>query len=237
MTAVRTWLFEKADVPLHRGPDHRDSPHSMHRRIDFEELASTPCMEIAVNAADLELILQQTLAVRSVVFSASCLLNGLLLGGSLPYNFPHCAWKKAVQDYFYNCTDVLALLPPGLHRILLITSVRSEPLYLHLAKALNGLRIASQEWICYLSGIVGELKLSTDGLEPCLFAGELRPGVPCLILVYLDDLLIAAPTAADVDKVINTIGKQVVLRKTGIIEASHSGGGQLKFLGRLLCRQ
>ncbi len=118
-----------------------------------------------------------------------------------------------------------------------LTSVRSEPLYLHLAKALNGLRIASQGWICYLSGIVAELKLSTDGLEPCLFAGELRPGVPCLILVYVDDLLIAAPTAADVGKVINTIGRHVVLRKTGIIEASHSGGGQLKFLARLLCRQ
>ncbi len=53
----------------------------------------------------------------------------------------------------------------------------------------------------------------------------------------VDDLLIAAPTAADVDKVINTIGKHVVWRKTGIIEAYHSGGGQLKFLGRLLCRQ
>ena len=127
--------------------------------------------------------------------------------------------------------DVVVKLPMSL------TSVRSEPLYLHLAKALNGLRIASQEWICYLSGRVAELKLSTDGLEPCLFAGGLRPGVPCLILVYVDDLLIAAPTAADVDKVINTIGKHVVLRKTGIIEASHSGGGQLKFLGRLLCRQ
>ena len=58
-----------------------------------------------------------------------------------------------------------------------------------------------------------------------------------MILVYVDDLLIAASTAADVDKVIHTIGKHVVLRKTGIIEASHSGGGQLKFLGRLLCRQ
>ena len=127
--------------------------------------------------------------------------------------------------------DVVVKLPMSL------TSVRSEPLYLHLAKALNGLRIASQEWICYLSGIVSELKLKTDGLEPCLFAGELRPGVPCMILVYVDDLLIAAPTAADVDKVINTIGKHVVLRKTGMIEASHSGGGQLKFLGRLLCRQ
>ena len=127
--------------------------------------------------------------------------------------------------------DVVVKLPMSL------MSVRSEPLYLPLAKALNGLRIASQEWICYLSGIVAELKLSTDGLEPCLFAGELRPGVPCMILVYVDDLLIAAPTASDVDKVINTIGKHVVLRKTGIIEASHSGGGRLKFLGRLLCRQ
>ena len=77
---------------------------------------------------------------------------------------------------------------------------------------------------------MSELKLSTDGLEPCLFAGELKPGNPCLSLVYVDDLLIAAPTVADV-------GKHLVLRKTGTIQASHSGDGQLKFLGRLLCRQ
>lgn len=90
----------------------------------------------------------------------------------------------------------------------------------------------------YLSSIVPELKLKTDSLEPCLFnAGELKPGTPCMILVYVGDLLIAAPKVEDIDRVIDTVGKHVVLRKTGIIKASHSGGGQLKFLGRLLCRQ
>ena len=68
------------------------------------------------------------------------------------------------------------------------TSVRSEPLYLHVAKAFNGLGIASQEWVCHLFNIVSELKLSTEGLEPCLFAGALRPGTPCLILLSVDDL-------------------------------------------------
>ena len=141
-------------------------------------------------------------------------------------------------DLTLGGADVTAafMATPLRQRNVVVKLSMSERLYLHLTKALNGLRIASQEWVCYLSGIVAELKLSADGLEPCLFAGELRPGVPCLILVYVDDLLIAAPAAADVDKVINTIGKHVVLRKTGIIEASHSGGGQLKFLGRLLGR-
>ena len=115
--------------------------------------------------------------------------------------------------------------------------MKNEPLYLHLSKALNGLRSASQEWVHYLSSIVGELQLKTDSLEPCLFAGELKPGVPCMILVYVDDLLIAAPKVEDIDRAIETVGKHVVLRKTGTIETSHSGGGQLKFLGRLLCRQ
>ena len=89
----------------------------------------------------------------------------------------------------------------------------------------------------YLPSIVAELKLKTDSLEPCLFAGELKPGTPCMILVYVDDLLIAAPKVEDIDRVIDTVGKHVVLRKTGIIKASHSGGGQLKLLGTLLCRQ
>lgn len=59
----------------------------------------------------------------------------------------------------------------------------------------------------YLSGII--VGLHTDSLEPCLFAGGLKPGVPCLILVYVDDLLIAAPKGEDIDRVISTIGKHV----------------------------
>ena len=136
MVAVRTWLFEKTDVPLYSGPDHLDSPHSIHRCADFKEIASTPCMQVVMNVVNLKLTPQEHLAVRIVAFSMSSshlkLLNGLLLGGSIPYNFPHCAWKEAVQDYLdgkplieitgvQRFQDVLALLPPGQHRVLLIT--------------------------------------------------------------------------------------------------------------------
>ncbi len=123
------------DVPLHCGPDHRDSPHSIHRRVDYEELFSTWCMQIATSAVNLDLTAQKTLGVRIVAYSVSCihleLLNGLLLGGSVPYNFLHHVWKKAVQDYLdgkphieitnvQGFQDVMALLPPGRHSLLLI---------------------------------------------------------------------------------------------------------------------
>ncbi len=60
------------------------------------------------------------------------MLNGLLFGGRIPYKFPHCAWKEAVQDYLdgkplieitsvQSFQDVIALLPPGQHGVLLIT--------------------------------------------------------------------------------------------------------------------
>ena len=135
LTAVRTWLSLKTDVPLHHGPDHRNSPRSIHRQADYETFFSGACMQIAPGQGDLEVTPQQTLAVRIVAFSLSCahldILNGLLLGGSLPYNFSHRLWKKSVQDYLDGkplievtglqaFTDVINILPPGRHRILLI---------------------------------------------------------------------------------------------------------------------
>ena len=101
--AARTWLAEKTDVPNHHGPDHPNSSHSIYRWVDFEELASSPCMNIVMTADGLDMTLQQMLAVRIVAYPLSIahlkLLNGLLLGSIMPYNFSHCAWKTAVQDY------------------------------------------------------------------------------------------------------------------------------------------
>jgi len=86
-------------------------------------------------------------------------------------------------------------------------------MYLHLFKALNGLRSASQEWVIFLSEIVSELQLESDSLEPCLFTGRLKSGAVCMLLSYVDDILIASETEKDIEEVLSVIGKKVVLKK------------------------
>ena len=67
-----------------------------------------------------------------------------------------------------------------------VSTVSGEPLYLHLRKALNGLRKASQEWICFVADVVKSIGsgLRSCSLEPCLFSGLLESG-PCILLVYV----------------------------------------------------
>ena len=118
-----------------------------------------------------------------------------------------------------------------------ITTKEGAPLYLHLARALNGLRKASQEWVCSLSEIVTELNLKNSSLEPCLYTGCTSKGVPVGLIVYVDDLLAIAPTLKDVDDVFAVIGKRFVLKKTGHTKPSKEGGGKIEFLGRIVARQ
>ena len=49
--------------------------------------------------------------------------------------------------------------------------------------------------------------------------------------------LIASETEKDIEEVLSVIGKKVVLKKTGLVQSSKGGGGQLKFLGRQIFRQ
>ena len=92
-------------------------------------------MQIATSGETMELTREQELAVRVLAYALSCehldLLKGLLLGGSLPYNFPHHLWKQSVQDYLDGkplievssgqaYVDITRILPPGRHRVLLI---------------------------------------------------------------------------------------------------------------------
>ena len=53
-TALRTWLSQKGDVPLARGPDHRLSPHSVIREVDYETLFQGGCMQIATTSDSME---------------------------------------------------------------------------------------------------------------------------------------------------------------------------------------
>ena len=118
-----------------------------------------------------------------------------------------------------------------------ISSMSGEPLLLHLKKALNGLRSASQEWVLFLSEIVGDLGLTTCPLEPCMFSSILPSGKPCVLLAYVDDIIACTEDEKDVDHIFDVIGKRVsIIKRTGLIYPS-SKGGQLKFLGRLVTRQ
>ena len=85
----------------------------------------------------------------------------------------------------------------------------------------------------FLPSIVDVLGLSTFSLEPCLFSGTLPMGQPCLILVYVDDLIVTAPTCEALDFVFEKVGKEVKLKSTGTVGTS----GQVRFLGRNISRQ
>ena len=119
-----------------------------------------------------------------------------------------------------------------------VSTVSGEPLYMHLKKALNGLRKASQEWICLVTEIVKGLGsgLRSCSLEPCLFSGMLESG-PCLLLVYVDDFLCIAMTEEDIDRVFSLIETRVELKRTGLIRSSRAGGGSLRFIGRVISRR
>ena len=128
--------------------------------------------------------------------------------------------------------DVVIRLP------LSVSTMSGAPLFLHLSKALNGLRKASQDWMAFLSDIVKGIGtgLSSCNLEPCLFTGRLKSG-PCCLLVYVDDLLLMTPTVEDAEKIFDAIGKHVDLKRTGALHTSKAGGGSLRFLGRVITRQ
>ena len=130
--------------------------------------------------------------------------------------------------------DVIIRLP------LSISSLSGEALYMHLGRALNGLRIASLEWVSHLSGVVAKIGdddgLKSCSLEPCLFTGMMKSG-PCALLVYVDDLLVMAAHESDVKAIFDLIGEHVTLKHTGLIRSSVDGGGQLKFLGRIITRK
>ena len=78
---------------------------------------------------------QQLLALRLVALGISIehleVLNSLLLGGRMPYNFLHDHWTLAVQDYLdgkplfevftvQSYQDMMNLLPSGPYQVLLI---------------------------------------------------------------------------------------------------------------------
>ena len=99
-TPLRTWPSKKTDVVVENGPDQPRPPHSPSHYFDFELLAALPFMKVVLDIVELEL----TMAVGIAVYLADALhltlINGLLLGGRMPYNFAPCKWIAAISDFF-----------------------------------------------------------------------------------------------------------------------------------------
>ena len=112
-----------------------------------------------------------------------------------------------------------------------------EPVYMALSQALNGLRLSSRTWLEYItSDTLGPLGLHACEREPCLFSG-LVDGVECLVLLYVDDVLIACPSQKVINKIFAALQSRVPTKLTGRILSSKGGGGHLRFLGRNIERR
>ena len=84
-----------------------------------------------------------------------------------------------------------------------------EPVYMALDQTLNGLRISSRAWLEFItSDTLGPLGLRACEREPCLFSG-LVDGVECLVLLYVDDVLIACPGRKIIDKILAAFQSKV----------------------------
>ncbi len=122
------------------------SPHAFDKEVDFDPLFQGLAMQVATGApaegTTLNPTKKQILALRIVAYGIYTahleVLNSLLLGGRMPFNFLHDHWTSAVQDYLdgkpllevftvQSFKDMMDLLPLGPQSVLLIDK-RSNPL-------------------------------------------------------------------------------------------------------------
>ena len=91
-----------------------------------------------------------------------------------------------------------------------ITWEDGSPIYLELNRALNGLRPASGEWLHYVTSIVKPMNLTADEREPCILSGP-----DGLVVIYVDDILIASPHEGFAKKVHELLNSVVPTKITG----------------------
>jgi len=126
-----------------------------------------------------------------------------------------------------RCRNVAVKLPMS------CSTEAGEPVILHCANALNGLRSASLEWLLFLQQQLSGIGLHTDGAEPCFMAGILPSGRMAMVIVYVDDLAIACEHEDDFKLIMSCLQKKLKVKHTGTIERE---GGQVTFLGREIVR-
>ena len=102
---------------------------------------------------------------------------------------------------------------------------------------MNGLRRALLLWFKELLRNVTSLHKgegTTQTLKPTLFRLELWTGSLILLLVYVDDLLLAAPTEEELDELVSLLQSVWKIKVTGSLWGMP---GVLQFLGRQITRE
>ena len=114
--------------------------------------------------------------------------------------------------------------------------------FLHLRKALNGLRDASLHWLNLLGSTIRRTGLWTDSTEPCVYQGSITSGKGNVVgtiglVVYVDDILLTSSSTEAEEIVIKALSKAVPTKVTGAILPSDQGGGSFTFIGRHIHRR
>ena len=156
----------------------------------------------------------------------------------------------AVSDFYLRSLDIShafmhSPLPEGENIVLKlpqsVSMLDGTQAFLHLRKALNGLRDASLHWLNLLATTIRRTGLWSDATEPCVYQGSVtkRGTVVGIIglVVYVDDLLLTASSRQAEDVVIKALSGAVPTKVTGAILPSDQGGGSLTFIGRHIHRR
>ena len=110
--------------------------------------------------------------------------------------------------------------------------------YIDLARAMNGLRIASKAWLQTCTGILR----SKSNLQPCQSEPTILGGMPkgskspTIGLIYVDDLLIGSKTVAGIKEVQQALEETLKVKVTGTLTNSSGQGGIVQFLGKEITR-
>ena len=92
-----------------------------------------------------------------------------------------------------------------------------KPAFAVLTKAVNGLRIASKAWLNLVDGVCGSLRLHQSATEPCVYSGWVQ-GHQMTVLIYVDDIVVAANSQQHADLFKNALLKKVrKVKETGFL--------------------
>lgn len=122
-----------------------------------------------------------------------------------------------------------------------VSHVDGSVAFLQLGRSLNGLRDASLHWLNLLSDTVKSQGLWNDELEPCLYQGNVynQKGEllgQAILLVYVDDILLACSSEKAEEAIIDAIGRVVPTKVTGRVGTFSRKGGKVTFIGREIWR-
>ena len=92
--------------------------------------------------------------------------------------------------------DIYVQQPPGFVQ----TNNQNEPLTCHLKRSLYGLKQSGRNWHITLTDYLRSVDFICNDIDPCMYTRK-EGNKTTIILFWVDDIIIAGPSTADIDKV------------------------------------